>query len=265
MTSALIPQPEARAAAELRPLSGRVAVITGASRGIGAATARLLAQRGAHVVLTAHENIEALSELADSLGHDYGVTALAALADVADEAQVAAVYRTVQAIFKRLDILVNNAGILGDAMIGMIGEPLLERVLSVNLAGAIRNLQLAARLMGRHGGGAIISVGSIIGRTGNAGQVAYAASKAGIVGMTLSAAKELGKQGIRVNAVAPGFIDTDMIRHLAPTVHAERIANIPLGRPGAAEEVARAIGFLVSDDASYITGQVLGVDGGMVI
>lgn len=254
---------ESTSQTDTRPLAGRIAVVTGASRGIGATTAEILAARGANVVLTGHSDGDQLVERAGRLSETHGTTCLAQVADVADEKQVSAVYRFVHATFKRLDILVNNAGILGDARIGMITEAMLERTLAVNLAGGVRNLQMAARLM--RNGGAIVSVSSIIGLRGNPGQVVYGASKAGLIGMTLSAAKELGTRGIRVNAVTPGYIDTGMISHLSHDMHAERIAGIPLGRSGAATEVARAIAFLVSDEASYITGQVLGVDGGMVI
>jgi 3-oxoacyl-[acyl-carrier protein] reductase len=249
---------------ESRPFEGRVAIVTGASRGIGWATARLLAFRGAHVVLDGLEG-EPVVEQAATLGREHGVTCLGVIADVGDEKAVAGLYRTVQSTFKRLDFLVNNAGVLGDAMVGMIPEQMIARVLQVNLAGVIRNLQLASRLMRRGTGGAIVNVASIIGLRGNPGQVVYGSSKAGVVGLTLSAAKELGPHHIRVNAVAPGYIDTDMIRHLDPAVHAGRIAGIPLGRVGAPEDVAKGIAFLLSDEAAYITGQVLGVDGGMVI
>ncbi|CAA6605826.1 3-oxoacyl-(acyl-carrier-protein) reductase FabG [Rhodospirillaceae bacterium LM-1] len=256
---------ESMSTPDRRPLLGLVAVVTGASRGIGAATASCLAARGANVVLTCQHNEDALVNSAVALEAAHGISALAIVADNADESQVATVYRAVHSKFKRLDILVNNAGILGDAMIGMITQSMLDRVFAVNLSGAINNMQLAARLMRRNGRGAIINVSSIMGIRGNPGQVTYCASKAGLIGATLSAAKELAPHGIRVNAVAPGYIDTDLICGLDPVLHAQRIASICVGRPGSAEEVARAIVFLASDEASYITGQVLGVDGGMVI
>ena len=180
-------------------------------------------------------------------------------------AQVAVFYRKVFDRYRRLDVLVNNAGILGDAVIGMIGDDLIDNTLATNVKGAIYNLQAAARLMQRKKTGSIINLSSIIGTRGNRGQTVYGASKAAIIGLTQSAAKDLAPANIRVNAIAPGYIDTPMIAHLDPATHATRIANIGLGRVGKAEEVANAILFLASDLSSYVTGQVLGVDGGMVI
>jgi 3-oxoacyl-[acyl-carrier protein] reductase len=163
---------------------------------------------------------------------------------------------------RRLDVLVNNAGILDDALLGMIRP---ERTFAVNALGVLHTMQASARLMARGGGGAIVNLASIIGITGNTGQVAYGGSKAAVIGMTRSAAKELAPQNIRVNAVAPGFIDTDMTRALDPQVFEERVAAVGMGRAGTPEEVAEAVVWLASDRARYVTGQVLGVDGGMVI
>jgi 3-oxoacyl-[acyl-carrier protein] reductase len=245
-------------------LQDRVAVVTGAVEGIGWATARLLAAEGASVALIGRTDDERLAaRVADLEAAGADVHGIAS--DVTDPAAVSACYRAVFERWKRLDVLVANAGVLGDARIGMIAEDLLRSTLEVNLAGAIRHLQAAARLMQRSKSGSIVLVSSIVGTHGNAGQVAYAASKAGLVGATLAAAKELAPSGIRVNAVAPGYIATRMIEHLPPEVHAARVAAIPTGRPGEAEEVAAAIGFLASDLSSYVTGQVLGVDGGMVL
>lgn len=231
-------------------MQGKVAVVTGAGRGIGQAAARLLAARGATVLRTS---------LGEEEGEDYF------RADMGDPDEVAALYRHVHKRFGRLDILVNNAGMLGDARLGMIAEAMMERVIAVNLKGAITNIQAASKLMRRSGGGAIVSVSSIVGLRGNEGQVVYAATKAGIVGATLSAAKELAGDNIRVNAVAPGFIATDMIAHLEAATAAQRLAAIPLGRAGTADEVAEVIVFLCSGAARYVTGQVIGVDGGMVL
>lgn len=246
----------------------KVALVTGARRGIGLATARLLAAGGARLALVnrahddeSHDGADDLAAIAAGLPTE----SEAITADIADPAQVAAAYRQVFKRFGRLDILVNNAGILGDARLGMISDDLIRKVMATNLEAVITNIQAASKLMRRGGGGAIVSVTSIVGLRGNPGQVVYAATKAGIIGATLSAAKELAADGIRVNAVAPGFIATDMIGHLGPDITAERLAAIPLGRAGTADEVADAIAFLASDRARYITGQVLGVDGGMVL
>ena len=232
-------------------MSGKVAVVTGAGRGIGLATARLLRAQGVRVLGV---DLEGENDAADLL-----------IADVGRPADITEIYRQVHCRFGRLDILVNNAGILGDARLGMIGVAMLERVLAVNLEAVVLNMQEASKLMRRSGGGAIVSVSSIVGLRGNQGQVAYAAAKAGIVGATLAAARELAADAIRVNAVAPGFIATDMVAHLDRQTTARRVAAIALGRPGTAGEVAEVIAFLCSDAARYVTGQVVGVDGGMVL
>ena len=262
MTGTSPPPPERR-----RPLEGRVALVTGAGRGIGWATAGRLAGAGAWVVLNGLNDPQDLAAKAAELERSHDVRCLAVAADMARADEIARLYRAIHAGFGRLDILVNNAGILEDARLGMIADDSLERVMQVNLHAAVRNLQAATRLMRRRKGegGAVVLVSSIVGVRGNAGQAVYAASKAGLIGLTLSAARELGPDGIRVNAVAPGYIETDMIRHLDPATDAARRAAIPLGRAGRAEDVADAILFLVSDQAAYVTGQVLGIDGGMVL
>lgn len=248
-----------------RRFAGRVAVVTGASRGIGRATAELLAAEGADVVVNGLGDAAGLAALADDLAARHGVRCLAVAADVGDGTAVAALFATVFKTFRRLDILVNNAGVMNGAPLGMIAEADLTRALAVNLAGPLLCLQSAARLMQRGGGGAIVNLGSIVGLRGAAGQAAYAAAKAGIVGLTLAAAKELGPHGIRVNVVAPGFIDTDLTASFDAQAREDRIRATPLGRTGTAEDVATVIAFLASDDAAFVTGQVLGVDGGMVL
>ena len=187
------------------------------------------------------------------------------LRDVTDADAVKNAYGEIFRRFRKLDVLVNNAGVLQDALLGMIPTQTIRTVLDVNIVGSLLHLQEASRLMARNRHGSIINLSSIIARFGNEGQTVYAASKAAVIGMTLAAAKELAPRNIRVNAVAPGFIDTTMTRQLPPEKYQQRVAGILMGRVGSPEEVARAIVFLASDMSSYITGQVLGVDGGMIV
>lgn len=250
--------------ADLLDLTGRVAVVTGGTRGIGRASADVLATHGATVVVVGRSDVSAARTVAAEIARGHGTPALGLVADSADSIAIGEVYKCVRAEFGRLDVLVNNAGVLSDALVGMLTDDLIDTTLAVNTAGPIHHLQGAARLM-RKSGGSIINLTSIIGRCGNAGQVVYSASKAAVIGMTYSAAKELAPAGIRVNAVAPGFIDTDMTRGLPRDKYAERVASIKMGRIGTPDDVARAVLFLASDLSSYVTGQVLGVDGGMLV
>jgi 3-oxoacyl-[acyl-carrier protein] reductase len=244
---------------------GKVAFVTGSTRGIGWTVAERLAERGATVVLNGARSRESLdarvAELRDRFGGDHG----GLLLDVSDRDAVNAALRELFSQHRRLDVLVNNAGVLDDALLGMIKQDSLERTFGINALGVLNTLQSGARLLARDGGGAVVNVASIIGVVGNKGQVAYGGSKAAVIGMTRSAAKELAPAGVRVNAVAPGFIDTDMARQLPEDIFAERVASVAMGRIGDPAEVAEAIVWLASDRASYVTGQVLGVDGGMVI
>jgi 3-oxoacyl-[acyl-carrier protein] reductase len=246
-------------------LEGKICFVTGSTRGIGWAVAREFAREGATVILNARQPGEALEQHRQQLEAEFSRPAIGLSADVTDVAAVKSCYREIFKQFKRLDVLVNNAGILQDALLGMISDTSIRSVIDTNLVGSLVHLQEASRLMGRTNSGSIVNVSSIIGRFGNEGQTLYAASKAAVIGMTLSAAKELAPKNIRVNAVAPGFIDTDMTRNLPAEKRQQRLAGVRMKRIGAAEEVARVIAFLASDKASYVTGQVLGVDGGMIV
>jgi 3-oxoacyl-[acyl-carrier protein] reductase len=242
-------------------LDGRVAIVTGSTRGIGWATARRLAGQGATIVLNGISDRGALDARVAELG---GEPHVGLTFDVADPAAVHAAVRDVHARFKRLDLVVNNAGAMDHALLGMISPAVAERSFAVNALGPLHLTQAAARLMARSGGGAIVNVTSIVGTRGAAGQVAYASAKAAVVGMTVAAAKELAPSNVRVNAVAPGIVDTELLDGLPEDARERAVASVALGRIGTAEDVAGAIAFLCSDDAAYVTGQVLGVDGGMV-
>lgn len=246
-------------------LQDQICLITGSTRGIGWATAREFARQGATVILNHRSGGAVLEERCRELEAEFQRTVVGLVADATDPDAVKNCYAEVFRRFKRLDVLVNNAGILQDALLGMIPEKTMRVVIDTNLIGSLLHLQGAARLMARNQRGSIINISSIIGRFGNEGQTVYAASKAAVIGMTMAAAKELGTSNIRVNAVAPGFIDTDMTRQLAPDKYAKRMAGIRMGRIGTPTEVAQAILFLASDMSSYVTGQVLGVDGGMIV
>jgi len=241
-------------------LRGKVALVTGGTRGIGLATVRALAEAGAEVVLTGRDEAKA-KEAAASVEGAVSGQAL----DVTDAKAVATLVRAVAKEHGRLDIAVANAGIMEDALLGMIREEVVERTLTTNVAGTIHTVQAAARAMMRKKSGVIIVLASVVGEQGSAGQTVYAASKAAVANIALSAAKELGRSGIRVNAVAPGLIETALTEGLGEDAVAANIGKTPLGRLGRPEDVANAIRFLVSAEASFITGQVLGVDGGLVL
>ncbi|MBN9745846.1 MULTISPECIES: SDR family NAD(P)-dependent oxidoreductase [Amycolatopsis] len=240
-------------------LTGRVALVTGGTRGIGLATVRALVEAGATVVLTGRDEDRAKAVAAEA-----GATAGLAL-DVTDAKAVSSLVRGVAKEHGALDIVVANAGVLEDALLGMISEDLVDRMFKTNVGGTINTVQAASRVMSRRKSGAIVLLASIVGENGSAGQTAYAASKAAVGNIARSAAKELGRHNIRVNAVAPGVIETDMTSHLGEKVIAERIEDTALGRLGKPEEVAKAIRFLASDEAAFVTGQILGIDGGLVL
>lgn len=246
-------------------LTGRVAIVTGASRGIGVAIADTLAAHGANLILSGFTNLTVLEKTRDEIVARHNVAVDVLTGDIADPTTSAAISKLAHSKYRRLDIWVNNAGVLRDGLIGMVSNADIQATLGTNLAGVLHGTQAAARMMQRARSGSIINIASIIGRFGNSGQLAYGASKAGVIGATLSAAKELAPSNIRVNAIAPGFIDTDMVRQLPQAKFAERMASISMGRIGTPQDIANAALFLASDLSTYLTGQTLGVDGGMVI
>jgi len=240
----------------------KVALVTGGSRGIGRAVCLELARRGASVVLSYQGNEAAAAETV-KLITDAGGKAKSVRFDVSD---AAACTKAVDELLKehsRLDILVNNAGVAVDGLIMRFRDEDWDKTINTNLKGAWALCRAACRPMMKQRGGAIINLTSIVGEMGNAGQTAYAASKAGLIGLTKALAKELCSRNIRVNAVSPGFIGTDMTSHIPEEMRAKMLDVIPLARLGTAEEVAKAVAFLASADASYITGEVLKVNGGM--
>jgi len=242
-------------------LDGKVALVTGASRGIGRAIAKEFASQGAKVALCAR-SVDALQAVADEIAAAGGCAQPFAL-DVSSADGVRAVVEAVTGHYGRLDILINNAGITRDGLIARMKDDAWEEVLNTNLRGAFYLTRAAAKIMMRQRCGKIVNISSVVGLTGNPGQANYAASKAGLIGMTRSVAKELGSRNIQVNAIAPGFIVTDMTDSLPEALKAKLLEQIPLGRLGEPEEIAKAALFLASDGSDYVTGQVLAVCGGL--
>ena len=246
-----------------RRFEGKVAVVTGGAKGIGRALTRAFAAGGAKVVLSGRDEAalqEACEEIKKGGGEAIGVKA-----DVSQEAEADALCEQTVKEFGRADILVNNAGVTRDGLLLRMSDADWNQVLDTNLKGAFHCIRAFARPMVRQRWGRIVNVSSVIGLIGNAGQANYAASKAGLIGLTKSIAKELASRHITVNAVAPGFIETAMTGALGEKVREGLMAQIPLGRLGSPEDVAHAVTFLSSEEAAYVTGQVLTVDGGMVM
>jgi 3-oxoacyl-[acyl-carrier protein] reductase len=242
-------------------LTSQVAIVTGASRGIGRAIALAMAARGAKVVASAR-NAAALDELVEQI-EEQGGEAVAVAADVSVEADAGTLIDRAVAAFGRVDILVNNAGITRDALLLRMKSEDWDAVLDTNLKGAFLCTRAAARVMSKQRSGRIINISSVVGQMGNAGQASYCSSKAGLLGLTKSVARELARRNVTVNAVTPGYIISDMTDDMTDKAREAMIEQIPLARPGEAEDVANVVVFLASDLASYVTGQVLGVNGGM--
>ena len=245
-------------------LKDKVAIVTGGTRGIGRAIALKLADNGANIVIN-YRNSDKEAEELKAILEEKGVKVLTVKCDISNFDASKNLMDKCKEVFGKIDILVNNAGITKDTLIMRMKEEDFDSVIDVNLKGTFNCAKHASAIMLKQRFGKIINMTSVVGIAGNAGQVNYAASKAGVIGLTKSLAKELGSRGITVNAVAPGFINTDMTASLSEKVKEEASKNIPLKRLGDPEDVANLVGFLASDAANYITGQVINVDGGMVM
>ena len=243
-------------------LEGKTAIVTGGARGIGRAISVKLASEGANVVICDIVINEAAEETI-KLIEEQGVKAAAFVANVTVPEDCDNLFKQAAEQFGSVDILVNNAGVTRDNLIMRMKEEEFDLVIATNLKGTYNMMKAAARPMMKARYGRIVNISSVVGIYGNAGQVNYSASKAGVIGMTKSLAKELGSRGITVNAVAPGFIETDMTKVLSDDLKAEMVKNIALGRAGQPEDVAKVVAFLASDEAAYVTGQVIEVSGGM--
>ncbi len=245
-------------------LSGKSAVVTGGSRGLGRAIALRLARQGADVAFSYRGNEAAANETASGI-EEAGREALAVQADVTDPAAAEALVKAALEAFGKVDILVNNAGITRDDLIMRMSLDAWREVLETNLFGAFYSIKAATRPMLKARGGRIVNITSVSGQAGQTGQANYSAAKAGLIGLTKATARELASRGITCNAVAPGFVLTELTQGLPDALKAELTARTPLGRFGTAEEIADAVAFLASDEAAFITGQVLAVDGGLVM
>ena len=244
-------------------LSGKVAIITGASQGIGRTMATVMSESGANVICVARSE-DKIKELSSEI-ENKGGRAIPIACDVGDGDAFSNTIKSVVDQFGKLDILINNAGITRDALLMRMNESQWDEVIQTNLKGAFFGMKAAIRPMMKNKFGRIINITSIVGLTGNPGQANYAASKAGLIGMTQSIAKEVGSRGITVNCIAPGWIDTEMTEELPENSKRDLLDRIPIGKIGKPENIAHAAVFLASDEASYITGETITVDGGRVI
>ena len=247
-----------------RILAGKSALVTGASRGIGRAVALKLASLGAKVAINFAGNIVKATEVKEEIDANGGESILVQ-GNVAEFETVQSIVKSVTENFGKIDILVNNAGITRDNLLIKMSESDFDEVIATNLKGVFNCTKAVTRLMMKQRGGRIVNMSSVVAMTGNISQANYAAAKAGIIGFTKSSAKELASRNITVNAVAPGFIATDMTDALTEKVKEELLKGIPAGRMGSPEDVANLVAFLVSDQAAYITGQVIAIDGGMAV
>ncbi len=247
-----------------RILLNQVAIVTGGARGIGRAICETLADAGASIVVT-DINIDQANETAQAITKQFDVETLSLQVNVADISQVEKMTKNVLDKFGKINILINNAGITRDTFLIRMSAEDFKAVLDVNLTGTFNCTKEVSKIMIKQRAGKIVNISSTVGIQGNIGQVNYSASKAGVIGLTKSAARELAKRGINVNAVAPGFIETEMTAKLTDEIKKEYLARIPLERYGKPEDIAGVVKFLVSPEANYITGQVFVVDGGMAM